>query len=176
MKAKKLTAWVCGVAAVILALLLLIGSLLYTARYRVSDIDASTSPDGEYEIVSQKAHEPVSEDVLFDVPTAESSGISAPNAVESSEEMSVLSGQDSVEVLDDSVLGIRVRTTCEEKASIEAEFQEIGKLCRAEYLQAEKIPSEYLGQEKIGREDIDAMEAALSSAGFIRTIWKMRKR
>ena len=72
----------------------------------------------------------------------------------------------SVDVLDESVLGKRVQTTAEEKAGIEAEMQEISKLCRADYLRAEKIPSEYYGQENIRQEDIDAMEAALSSAGY----------
>ena len=252
MKAKKVARRVCGIAAVILAgLLLLIGSYLYSARYRISDIDAVTSPDGEYKIVFQavgepdwpfgpsharivlkhngdtvakrrydvandggvlhpdnwsvrweencvkvilsgeeqsdelytyffdgtvrqeslaarepETREPVSGEGYFAEQTAESPEIPAPNATDSSEETPVLSGQDPGELLDDSVLGIRIRTTGEEEAGIEAEFQEIGKLCRAEYLQAEKIPSEYLGQEKIGREDIDAMEAALSSAGF----------
>ena len=44
MKAKKVAKRVCGIAVAILAgLLLLIGSLLYAARYRISDIDAATS-------------------------------------------------------------------------------------------------------------------------------------
>jgi hypothetical protein len=251
MKAKKFAKRVCGIAVAILAgLLLLIGSLLYATRYRISDIDAATSPDGKYEIIFQavgepdwpfgtsharivlkrngetvakrkydvandggvlhpenwrvrweencvkvilsgeeqsdelytyyfdgtvrqeslavrepEAHEPVSGEVYFAEPTAEASGILAPGSTDSSEEMSVLHGQDSVELFDDSVLGIRIRTTGEEEAGIKADMEEIGKLCRAEYLQAEKIPSEYLGQEKLGQEDIDAMEAALSSAG-----------
>ncbi len=251
MKAKKLTTWVCGIAAAILAPLLLIGSLLYTARYRISDIDASTSPDGEYEIVFQavgepdwpfgtshagivlkhngetvakrkydvaddggvlhpdnwsvrweencvkvilsgeeqsdelytyffdgtvrheslagrepEAHEPVSGEVLLDEPTAESSHTLAPSSTDRHEVTPVLSGQDPGELLADSVLGKMIRTTGEEEAGIEAEFREIGKLCSAEYLQAEKIPSEYLGQDNIGREDRDAMEAALISAGY----------
>jgi len=59
MKAKKVARRVCGIAAVILAgLLLLIGSYLYSARYRISDIDAVTSPDGEYKIVFQAVGEP----------------------------------------------------------------------------------------------------------------------
>ena len=59
MKAKKIIKWGCGVAAVILAaLLLLIGSFIYVARYRITDIDAATSPDGTYEIVFQAVGEP----------------------------------------------------------------------------------------------------------------------
>lgn len=59
MKAKKIIKWGCGVAAVILAaLLLLIGSFIYVTRYRITDIDAATSPDGTYEIVFQAVGEP----------------------------------------------------------------------------------------------------------------------
>ena len=59
MKAKKILKWVCGIAAVILAaLLLLIGSFIYVTRYKISDIDAATSPDGEHEIVFQAVGEP----------------------------------------------------------------------------------------------------------------------
>ena len=59
MKAKKIIKWGCGVAAVILAvLLLLIGSLIYATRYRISDVDAATSPDGKHEIVFQAVGEP----------------------------------------------------------------------------------------------------------------------
>ena len=59
MKAKKVAKRVCGIAAVLLAgLLLLIGSYLYSARYRISDIDAATSPDGEYKIIFQAVGEP----------------------------------------------------------------------------------------------------------------------
>lgn len=147
MKAKKLTIWVCGVAAVILAgLLLLISGLLYAAR-------------------EPEADDPVSGEVLPGEPTAESSDILAPHSNDSSEEMPESSGQDSGELLADTVLGKMVRTTGEEKAGIEAEMLEICDLCRADYLRAEKIPSEYLGQENIRQEDRDAMEAALSGAG-----------
>ena len=148
MKAKKLTIWVCGVAAVILAgLLLLISGLLYAAR-------------------ESEADEPVPQEALIGEPTAESSDILAPHSTDNSEETPVSSGQDSGELLADTVLGKMIRITGEEKAGIEAEFMEIGRLCRADYLRAEKIPSEYLGQENIRQEDIDAMEAALSSAGY----------
>lgn len=59
MKAKKNIKWGCGIAAVILAaLLLLIGSFIYATRYRITDIDAATSPDGTYEIVFQAVGEP----------------------------------------------------------------------------------------------------------------------
>ena len=59
MKARKITKWVCGIAAVILAaLLLLIGSFIYATRYRISDVDAATSPDGKHEIVFQAIGEP----------------------------------------------------------------------------------------------------------------------
>jgi hypothetical protein len=59
MKAKKILKWGCGIAAVILAaLLLLIGSFIYVARYRITEIDAATSPDGTYEIVFQAVGEP----------------------------------------------------------------------------------------------------------------------
>ena len=59
MKARKNTKWVCGIAAVILAaLLLLIGSFIYATRYRISDVDAATSPDGKHEIVFQAIGEP----------------------------------------------------------------------------------------------------------------------
>ncbi|MBR3153951.1 MAG: hypothetical protein IKF10_02995 [Lachnospiraceae bacterium] len=59
MKAKKILKWVCGIAAVILAaLLLLIGSFIYVTRYKISDIDAATSPDSEHEIVFQAVGEP----------------------------------------------------------------------------------------------------------------------
>ena len=59
MKAKKILKWVCGIAAVILAaLLLLIGSFIYVTRYKIADIDAATSPDGEHEIVFHAVGEP----------------------------------------------------------------------------------------------------------------------
>ena len=59
MKAKKMIKWGCGIAAVILAvLLLLIGSLIYATRYKITDIDAATSPDCTYEIVFQAVGEP----------------------------------------------------------------------------------------------------------------------
>ena len=45
-------------------------------------------------------------------------------------------------------------------------MQEISKLCGADYLQAEKIPSEYNEQDNIRQEDIDAMEETFSSAGY----------
>lgn len=80
--------------------------------------------------------------------------------------MPVSPKQDSGDAPAESVLGKRVQTTDEEKTDIEADMQEISKLCGADYLQAEKIPSEYNGQENIRQEDIDAMEEALSSAGY----------
>ena len=92
--------------------------------------------------------------------------ILTPNTTESSEEMPVFSEQDSGEILAESVPGKNDQTTGEGKNGIEADMQEIGKLCRAAYLQAEKIPSECFGQEDIRQEDIDAMEATLSSAGY----------
>lgn len=98
--------------------------------------------------------------------TKDSDDVLAPNTTESSEEMHVFPKQDSGDVLAENVMGKRVQTTDEEKAGIEADMQEISKLCRADYLQAEKIPSEYNGQDNIRQEDIDAMEAALSSAGY----------
>ena len=59
MKAKKITKWVCGIAAVILiALLLLIGSFTYVTRYRITDIDTATSEDGQYEVIFQAVGEP----------------------------------------------------------------------------------------------------------------------
>ena len=169
MKAKKSMKQVCGIAALILAGLLLAGGLFYAARHRISEPDAAASPDGRHESIAgqePETHEPVPQEGLSDEPAAESSDNLAPHSIDSSEEMPVSSGQEPGELLDDSVLGIRVRTTGEEKAGIEAEFRKIGELCRAEYLRAEKIPSEYLGQENIGREDRDAMEAALSGAGL----------
>ena len=178
MKAKKRTKQVCGIAAVILAtLLLLIGSFIYATRYRISEHDTAASPDGRLESLAVRepeAYEPVSEEVNFDKTTTESSDtlvpntadILAANSAESSEELPVFSGQDLGELLAESVPGKMVQTTGEEKAGIEAELREIGKLCRADYLQAEKIPSEYLGQDNIEQEDRDAMEAVLFSAGY----------
>ena len=59
MKARKIIKRLCGIAAVILAvLLLLIGIFVYDMRYRISDIDAATSPDGKHEIVFQTVGEP----------------------------------------------------------------------------------------------------------------------
>ena len=59
MKTKRIIKWICGIAAVILAaLLLLIGRFIYVTRYRISDIDAATSPDGKHEIVFQTVGEP----------------------------------------------------------------------------------------------------------------------
>ena len=92
--------------------------------------------------------------------------ILAPDIAESSEEIPVFTGQDSGDIPAESVLGKNVQTTDGEKAGIETDLREISRLCRADYLQAEKIPSEYFGQENIRQEDIDAMEAALSSAGY----------
>lgn len=48
-----------GVTSFILVLLLLsVGSLIYAVRYRVGDIDASVSPDGNYEVLFQSVGEP----------------------------------------------------------------------------------------------------------------------
>ena len=59
MKTKRIIKWICGIAAVILAaLLLLIGRFIYATRYRISDVDAATSPDGKHEIVFQAVGEP----------------------------------------------------------------------------------------------------------------------
>ena len=98
--------------------------------------------------------------------TKDSGDILSPNNTDRSKDIPEFSKQDSSDILAESVLGKRVQITDEEKAGIEADMQEISKLCRADYLQAEKIPSEYSGQVIIGQEDIDAMEAALSSAGY----------
>lgn len=229
MKARKIIKQLCGIAAVILAvLLLLIGSFIYDMRYRISDIDAATSPDGKHEIVFQAVGEPDwpfgyaharivlkrnGETVtkhIFDV--ANDGGVLHPeNWSVRWEENCVkvmISGEEQPDTLytycfdgasryeplavrehdnrepassemmfdepmtdfsdlvaenekGESVLSKRVQTTDEEKAGIEADMQEISKLCRADYLQAKKISSESFGQE-----DIDAMEAALSSAGY----------
>ena len=43
---------------ILAALLLLIGRFIYVTRYRISDIDAATSPDGKHEIVFQAVGEP----------------------------------------------------------------------------------------------------------------------
>ena len=59
MKTKRIIKWICGIAAMILAaLLFLIGSFVYATRYRISDVDAATSPDGKHEIVFQTIGEP----------------------------------------------------------------------------------------------------------------------
>ena len=59
MKTKRIIKWICGIAAMILAaLLFLIGSFVYATRYRISDVDAATSPDGKHEIVFQAIGEP----------------------------------------------------------------------------------------------------------------------
>lgn len=59
MKAGRITKRVGGAGTVILAaLLLLSGSFIYAARYRISEIDAATSPDGRYEIVFQAVGAP----------------------------------------------------------------------------------------------------------------------
>lgn len=80
-------------------------------------------------------------------------------------EIPAFSEQDSDDVLAESSPGKRVQTTAEEEAGIEADMQAIGKLCGAYYLQAEKVPSEYVDRENISRTDIDTMETAVSSAG-----------
>ena len=90
----------------------------------------------------------------------------APDPADRSEETPVFPKRDPGDLFAESALGKRVQTTDEEKAGLEADMREIGKLCRALYSQAEQIPSEYDGQEKIGQESIDAMETALSSAGY----------
>lgn len=90
----------------------------------------------------------------------------AANPADRSEETPVLSKRDPGDLFAESALGKRVQTTDEEKAGLEADMREIGKLCRALYSQAEQIPSEYYGQVKIGQEAIDAMEAAVSGAGY----------
>lgn len=50
---------IVGVAAVLLGMvLLLIGSFTYVTRYRITDIDSTVSPDGEYELRYQNVGEP----------------------------------------------------------------------------------------------------------------------
>ena len=92
--------------------------------------------------------------------TKGSDDILAPDIAESSEEIPVFTGQDSGDIPAESVLGKNVQTTGGEKAGIETDLRAISRLCRADYLQAEKNPSAYAGQENIGHEDVDAMEAA----------------
>ena len=59
MKAKKIIKWVCGIAAVLLAaVLLLIGSFIYVTKYKKTDIDFSISDDGQYEVIYQAVGEP----------------------------------------------------------------------------------------------------------------------
>ncbi len=43
---------------ILAALLILIGSVFYATRYRISDIDTATSQDGKHEIVFQAIGEP----------------------------------------------------------------------------------------------------------------------
>ena len=71
--------------------------------------------------------------------TKDSDDIPAPNTTESSEEMQIFPKQDSGDVLAESGLGKKIQTTEEEKAGIEADMQEISKLCRADYLHADGI-------------------------------------
>ena len=96
----------------------------------------------------------------------DSDAILAPNNTNSSKAIPVFFKQAPGDLPAGRVLGKEIQITDGEKAGIEADLQEISRLCRTHYLQAEKIPSEYVGEESIRQEDIDAMEAALSSAGF----------
>lgn len=43
---------------ILLALLLLIGSYVYVTKYKITDIDASVSPDGKYEVLFQSVGDP----------------------------------------------------------------------------------------------------------------------
>lgn len=59
MKSKKIIIRVCCVAAVILAaLLLLAGIFTYVTRYKITDVDHSSSDDGQYEVIFQAVGEP----------------------------------------------------------------------------------------------------------------------
>lgn len=59
MKVKRVIKCCCIFAALILAtVLLLIGCFIYSARYKIADIDSATSPDGRYKIIFQAVGEP----------------------------------------------------------------------------------------------------------------------
>ena len=59
MDGKRIVLWGGRLAVILLsAILLLGGSLLYTARYKISTIDTSASPDGEYTVLFQQVGEP----------------------------------------------------------------------------------------------------------------------
>ena len=92
--------------------------------------------------------------------------IPAPNAAGRPEETPSFPERDPGGAPAESALGVRVPATREETAKLEAAMREIGDVCRAEYLRAEKLPSDNPGQETIGQEAVDAMEAALSGAGY----------
>lgn len=51
--------WIIGILAALLGIvLLLLGSFVYVTKYRITDIDKSASPDGEYEVTYQNIGEP----------------------------------------------------------------------------------------------------------------------
>lgn len=59
MKRKNIMKWGCGILAVLsAAALLLIGSFVYITRYRIADIDSSTSNDSQYKVIFQSVGEP----------------------------------------------------------------------------------------------------------------------
>ena len=59
MKAKKIIKWACGIAAALLvSALTVIGGFIYVTRYRITDIDAASSGDGQYEVIFQAVGEP----------------------------------------------------------------------------------------------------------------------
>lgn len=59
MNIKKLLLWLGGILACICVILaVLIGSFIYKTRYKITEIDTSTSPDGRYELHFQAVGEP----------------------------------------------------------------------------------------------------------------------
>lgn len=59
MKAKKAIKWICIVLAVLTAALaFIIGRSEYVKKYRITDIDASSSLSGEYQLMYQNVGEP----------------------------------------------------------------------------------------------------------------------
>lgn len=55
----KIIKTLCIIVAVVLTVIIvLIGSFIYVTDYRISDIDASVSPDGKYELIYQNIGEP----------------------------------------------------------------------------------------------------------------------
>lgn len=67
----------------------------------------------------------------------------------------------------ETILDISLKTTDEEKATIQSECIVISELYREIYQQAEKVPSQYLGEsEDITQETIDKIENILILAGY----------